>query len=129
MSVREVIWFFKQFDTNVYLDILKNEHGANGHPNQEGAYVVDELPFYEPFETGDFVHIISFNKTPLPGILIDALTNHPELALDNMLVIWTIEQEILLETTIGELRGKKVEIDEAKRQYFRELAQIPLLLL
>lgn len=129
MSVREVLWFFKQFDSEAYLHMLENEWGANPHPNQEHTYVVHELPFYEPFETEDFVHIVSFNYTPLPGILIDALISHPELAVDDMLVIWTIEGEILMETTMSELRGKTVEIADADRDYFRMLAQIPLLLL
>lgn len=129
MSVREIIWFFKQFDSNAYLDILKNDHGANEHPNQPQTYVVDELPFYEPFETEDFVCIVSFNKSPLPQVLIDALINHPELAVDDMTIIWTIEQEILLETTMGELRDKWVEINEAESEHFRNLAQTPFLLL
>lgn len=65
---------------------------------------------------------MGFNKVPLAGILIDVLANHPELATDDILIIWTIEQEMLLETTIGELRGKKPVIDETKRDHFRELA-------
>lgn len=123
------MWFFKQFDGDAYLKMLENERGANPHPNQDDTYVVDELPFYTPFETEDFVLIVSFNYTPLPQILIDSLITHPELAVDDMLVFWVIESEILLETTMGELRGKTVEIDEADRAYFRMLAQAPFLFL
>ena len=129
MSAREIIWFFEPFNSDVYLDILKNDCRAKGHPKEPGAYVVDNLPFYEPLEAEEFVIIVGFNKVPLAGILIDVLANHPEFVSDEMLIFWTIEQEVLLETTIGEKRGKTIKIDAAKRDRCRELAQTPFLML
>ncbi len=129
MSVRETIWIFEQFDSNAYLDILKGEANAVPHPKQPEAYTIADQPFYEPLETEEFVLVVGFNHIPLPGVLIDVLAGHPELVADDTLIFWIIEQEILLETTAGELRKKKVEIDEEKREECRELAQTPFLLL
>ena len=44
--------------------------------------------------------------TVQPSILINALANHPELIPDDVLVCWTIEQDLLLETTMGDVRSK-----------------------
>src|SRR5688572_7229262 len=129
MSVREVLWFFKHFDVDQYLEVLKKDYDAHENPKVERAYIVDELPFYEPFEDNDFVHVVSFNHTPLPSVLIDALATNPELAVDDMVVIWAVEGEIVFESTIGEIRGRQPKIDEKQREKFREQAQILLLLL
>lgn len=106
MSVRENIQFFHQFDLDTYLEILKADYGAREHPTQSGCYLIDELPFYEPKWIEDHVTVLSFNYVPLSSLLIAALVNHPELVPDEMLICWTIEQELLLDTTIGEIRSK-----------------------
>lgn len=104
MSVRENMQFFHHFDIDDYLETLKAEHGAREHPSQAGCYLVDELPFYEPKWIEDHVSILSFNYAPLPGVLIEALANHPELVPDDVVIQWTIEQEVLLEATMGKIR-------------------------
>ena len=106
MSVRENIQIFHQFDLDAYLEILKAEHGAKDHPGQSGCYLVDELPFYKPKQTDEYVFVLGFNYAPLPGLLIEALASHPELIPDDVLIRWTIEQELLLDTTMGEIRSK-----------------------
>jgi hypothetical protein len=124
MSVREVIRFFHQFDSEEYLSILKNENGAVEHPSQPDAYMVDELPFYTPTEKEEYVYVLSFNHIPLSGVLIEALVNHPELVPDEVLIYWTIEQDLWLETTMGEVRGKNVDVDPDERKQKRDLSQI-----
>jgi hypothetical protein len=89
------------------LEILKSEHGAKEHPNQPGCYLVDELPFYKPKQSDEYVNILGFNLVPLPGILIETIANHPELVPDDVLIRWTIEQDLLLDTTMGEIRSKE----------------------
>ena len=106
MSVRENIQFFHQFDVDTYLSILKDEYGAKEHPKQPGSYLVEDLPFYAPKIMDDHVSVLSFNYAPLSGILIDALANHPELVPDDIGILWTIEQELFLETTMGAVREK-----------------------
>lgn len=123
MSVREVIRFFHQFDPEEYMSILKQERGAIEHPAQPDAYMVDNLPFYKPIEKKEYVYVLSFNHVPLPDILIEALVDHPELVPDEVLLFWTIEQEILVETTMGEVRGKNVDVDPEERSQKRELSQ------
>lgn len=125
MSVRETIWFFGRFDADRYVDLLKSECNTIVHPGEPGAYIAGNLPFYEPVLTNDFALIVGFNKTPLPGVLIDILAGHPELAPDDMIVFLLIEQDVLAETTIGELRNKNVEVDPNKMRRCRELAQAP----
>ena len=73
---------------------------------QPGCYLVDGLPFYEPKQYDKYVSILGFNLVPLPSVLLDALANHPEIAPDETAVIWTIEQDLFLQTTIGEIREK-----------------------
>jgi hypothetical protein len=124
MSVREVIRFFHQFDSEEYLSILKTERGAVDHPSQPDAYMVDDLPFYRPIEKTEFVYVLSFNRVPLSGILIEALVNHPEVVPDDVLIFWTIEQELLLETTMGEVRGNKVQVDPDERNHKHVMSQM-----
>ena len=111
MTVRENIQIFHQFDVEAYLEILKSEHGAKGHPNQPGCYLIDNLPFYKPKQSAEYVNILGFNLVPLPGILLDVLANHPEFVPDETNVIWTIEQELYLQTTIREIRAKNAQGD------------------
>ena len=75
MTVRENIQFFHHFDVSVYLSILKEECGAQEHPEQEGSYLIDDLPFYAPRQIDEHVSVLSFNYAPLPSILINALVN------------------------------------------------------
>ena len=104
MSVRENIQIFYPFDVNVYLGILKDEHGVSTHPTQPGCYIIEKSPFYEPKLIEDHVSVLGFNYVPLPEVMIQSLANHPELVADDVVVIWLIEQELLLDTTIGRIR-------------------------
>lgn len=106
MSVREIIRFFHQCSPNEYLSILKRERGMVDHPSQPDAFVVDNLPFYKPIQKSDYLYILSFNKIPLPSALIEAMVNYPELIPDEILIYWTIEQELLLAASMGEVRRK-----------------------
>lgn len=129
MSVREVIRFFHHFDPDAYLAILAQEQGASTHPSQPNAFMVDDLPFYKPTQAEEYVFVVGFNYVPLPAVLIEALANHPELVPDDVLVFWTIEQEALVEKTMGEVRNKIVEVDAAERDKCRDKSQTVFLLL
>ena len=107
MTVRENIQIFHQFEIEAYLEILKSEHGAKEHPNQPGCYLADDLPFYKPRQINEHVSVLGFNLVPLPGVLLDAIANHPEFVPDETKVIWTIEQDLLLDTTMREIRSKE----------------------
>ena len=107
MTVRENIQIFHQFDVETYLEVLKTEHGAKDHPAMPGCYLLDDLPFYEPRQADEYIFILGFNLVPLPGLLIDSLANHPELVPDEVLIRWTIEQDLLLDSTMGEIRSKE----------------------
>ena len=61
---------------------------------------------YKPKQTDEYVSILGFNLVPLPNVLLDALANHPEMIPDETAIVWTIEQELFLQTTIGEIREK-----------------------
>ena len=106
MSIRENIQIFYQFDIDTYLEILKTAYGAKDHPTQNGCYLLDDLPFYKPKQTDEYVFVLGFNYAPLSGLLIKALASHPELVPDDVSVLWTIEQKLLLDTTMGEIRAK-----------------------
>jgi hypothetical protein len=129
MSVRERILVIPEFDIEKFVAILKDEHEVSDHPSQEDALLADDLPFYRPDQTEDYVYVVSFNHRPLPGLLLEALVNHPELVSDETLIFWTIEQEIYLETTVGDERGKAVQIDPELREKWREYARAWILLL
>ena len=103
MTVRETIQIFHRFDVDTYLSILK-ERGAKEHPQQEGAYLIDDLPFYKPKQVDEHMSVLSFNYAPLPSIMINALVNHPELVPDDAEILWLIEQDSFLETTMGAVR-------------------------
>ena len=129
MSVREIIRVIHEFDPDKYLSILQEEHGATKHPSQPDAFMVEELPFYRPGLADEYVYVVSFNHVPLPGVLIDALANHPELIPDETLVFWSVEDQIFLETTIGEQRNHEVKINPSKRDDWRRKSQTLILLL
>lgn len=106
MTVRENIQILHRFEIEEYLEILKTKHGAKEHPKQAGCFLVDDLPFYKPKQNDEYINILGFNLAPLPGILISALANHPELVPDDARVVWTIEQELFLQATLGEIRER-----------------------
>lgn len=114
MSTRENIQFFHRFDVEVYLEILKSEQGTKEHPTQPGSYLVDGLPFYKPAQTDKYVFVLGFNLVPLSSFLIEALANHPELVPDHVLIRWTIEQELLLDITMEQVRSKVLSSGEEK---------------
>ncbi len=107
MSVRENIQFFHRFDPDAYLNILRDERGAMEHPTQPCAYLLDGAPFYGPKQVEDHVSVLGFNYISLSPILIEALANHPELVPDSVLVCWTMEQELLLKTSMGKVRRER----------------------
>jgi hypothetical protein len=107
MTVRENIQIFHQLDIEKYLKLLEIEQGAKEHPAQPGCYLVDNLPFYKPKKTDEYVNILGFNLVPLPSVLLDALVNHPEMIPDETTIVWTIEQDLFLQTTIGEMRNNR----------------------
>ncbi len=121
MSLKENIQFFHQFDPDAYLAILVGEYAASEHPSQANAYLVEELPFYKPEQIKDHVSVLGFNNAPLPSILINALVNYPELVPDEILIHWTIEQDSLLETTMGEIRSKNFPSSNQKDDKVPEL--------
>ena len=106
MSIHENIQFFHHVNIGEYLDILRVEFDAKEHPAQQGAYLLEGLPFYEPRQSEFYVHILGFNYAPLSSLLITALINHPELAPEDTFVQWTAEQELIVEGTIVELRSR-----------------------
>jgi hypothetical protein len=112
MSLKENIQFFHKFDSDDYLAILLEEYDAREHPSQSNAFLIDDLPFYKPEQIEDHVSILSFNYTPLPSILINALAGHPELVPNDVEIRWTIEQDSFLETTMGAVREQKNKGEE-----------------
>lgn len=68
--------------------------------------MVDDLPFYKPQEVDENISVVGFNHVPLPDTLIWALANYPELVPDSTLVSWLIEEDVFLESTMGEIRKR-----------------------
>ncbi len=106
MSVRENIELYGGIDDERYLHTLTVEYGAVPHPNENRAYVVEGLPFHETQVVQDHLSVLSFNNLPLPDAILEALVLHPELFPDDVLVRWTQEQDLILEATLGQLRGQ-----------------------
>ena len=106
MSIRENIEIYHPIDVDEYLSILQNEFNVRSHPSQPGCFLIgaDGLPFYEPRQIEDHVSILGFNAVPLSDDLIQALIDHPEIVGDEVVVRWTQEQDLIVETTIGDLR-------------------------
>lgn len=115
MSVHECIWVYHPVDVGKYLEVLKDEFGAQPHPEQEGAFLIGDppLPFYEPKLIDERMAITGFNAVPLPDTLLEALARHPELVPPSAQVNWTMEQDSLFEGTLEgvgqQLRGKERE--------------------
>jgi len=104
MSIRENIQFFHRVDSNEYLRILVDEYGAQPHPIQQGAFLVDGLPFYAPQQNDEHTFVLGFNMAPLPHTLIKAMISHPELVPENVLIRWTQEQDMVAEGTVEDFR-------------------------
>jgi hypothetical protein len=104
MSIRENIQCFHRVDPNEYLRILIDEYGAQPHPNQENAFLVDGLPFYSPQQAEEHTFVLGFNFAPLSHTLIQALITHPELVPDNVLIRWTQEQDVVAEGAVEDFR-------------------------
>ncbi len=104
MSEIENIQFFHRFDPAAYLGILKSEWGAISHPSQPSAYIVKEVPFYQPREIEGHVSVLGFNYFALSAVLIDALATHPELVPDEVIVCWSVEQDLIWRSTMGKVR-------------------------
>ena len=106
MSIHENIQIFHPVDIEQYLALLLREYGATEHPEQAEAFLLEELPFYKPQMAEGYIFILSFNMRPLSYLLIQALADHPELAPAETKIIWTQEQDLLLETTVGEVKNR-----------------------
>ena len=101
MSVRENIQLYPGIDVENYIEVLKSDFGAEEHPSQPDAFLVDELPFYYPQQTETNTCVLGFNYLPLSGALILALIKHPEFFPDGCIIRWTQEQELILELQIN----------------------------
>jgi hypothetical protein len=114
MSLRENIQFYYQLDPKDYLEVLKNEYDVRNHPVQKGAFLIDDprLPFYEPTQIEGHISVLGFNYAPLSDLLIQALAAHPDLIPDDVRISWTIEQDLIIETTMGAVREKTNSMGE-----------------
>ena len=106
MSVRENIEIFHPLNIDEYLSVLEKDFNAQAHPSQSESFLIGKegLPFYKPKQNDDHLSVLGFNGVPLSDDLIQALIEHPEIIPDETIVRWTQEQELIVETTIGELR-------------------------
>jgi len=106
MSIRETIQFIPGIDIEQYLEVLKTDYCVDAHPSQPGAFLVDGLPFYCPKTLSGHTFILGFNYAPLPNVLLKPLIYNPELFSSDHLIRWTQEQELIMETTLSELRNQ-----------------------
>ena len=108
MSLRENICIEHPMDIDAYFSILESQHGLRPHPAQADSFLVGDpgLPFYRPNPGEARVSILGFNYAQLPYELVEVLIEHPELAPDKAVVSWTQEQDLLLQSTLGELRAQ-----------------------
>ena len=106
VSIHENIEIFHPLDVDEYLTVLKKEFNAHEHPAQPNSFLIGEpgLPFYKPKQMEGHVSVLGFNKIPLSDLLLEALIKHPELVSEEAIVRWTQEQELIVETTMGDLR-------------------------
>lgn len=102
MSVHECLWVYHPVDVEQYMEVLKEEFGAQPYPDKPGTFLIGDppLPFYEPQLIHERLAVTSFNYLPLPDALLEALTKHPELVPPSAQVNWTIEQDSLFEGTL-----------------------------
>ena len=112
MSVRENLELYGLPEPEQDGQTLTERSGATQHPSQKDAYILDGLPFHAPRVAGDHISVLSFNNIPLPDSLIEALVDHTELFPDDVLVRWTQEQDLILEATLGQLRGRRNRGDQ-----------------
>lgn len=86
--------------------MLSRSYGVRKHPIQLDAYVIEDigLPFYAPKNSNSHVFVMGFNKLPLSEYLLHALIENEELAPNSTEIIWTQEQELILKSTLGDLR-------------------------
>ena len=108
MSIRENIQIFAQININQYLGVLKNNYGASHHPNEPGALLVDELPFFVPQQIENHISILGFNMAPLSPLLIQVLVDHSELAPEDTLIRWLQEQTLVMERRLGDIRDLEI---------------------
>ena len=106
MGLRENIQLFHLVDIDHYLDILKTEYGAEKHPQQDGAYLIDGLPFYKPQQTEGYIFILGFNMVPLSLVLIQALADCPDLVPRDTRILWTQEQEQIIDVILADFLSK-----------------------
>ncbi len=104
MSVKENIQFFHKFNTDVYLILLQKEQGATKHPFEPSAYIVENMPFYQPRQIEEYVSVLGFNYFPLSSALITVLATHPEIVPNEVIVCWTAEQDLIWKGTMGKVR-------------------------
>jgi hypothetical protein len=104
MSIRENIQCFHHVDPNEYLRILIDEYGAQPHPHQPDAFLIKGFTFYPPQHAEEYTFVLGFNMVPLSHTLIQALISHPELIMDNVLIRWTQEQDLVAEGTVEDFR-------------------------
>lgn len=81
--------------------MFRSEFGAVKCPTQENAYVLGHCPFYTPWPVDDHLSLLRFKNLPLPGSLIEALLDHPELSLNDLLIRWTQERDLIFQETLG----------------------------
>ena len=103
MGIRENIQLFHPIDIDRYLNILVTEYGAEKHPQQAGAYLIDGLPFYKPQLAEGYVFILGFNMAPLSSVLIKVLADYPEIAPGNTRVLWIQEQDLIVDTLVDDI--------------------------
>ncbi len=104
MSVKENIQFFYRFNIEAYLILLQEEQCAIQHPSEPGAYIVENMPFYQPKQIENHVSVLGFNYFPLSSALITVLATHPEIVPDEVLVCWTAEQDLIWKGTMRKVR-------------------------
>jgi hypothetical protein len=105
MSSIENIEVLCNVDVDQYVILLLNEFGAQPNPHQKGTFLIDDppLPFYQPRQLDNRLSVLGFNNAPLSSLLILALIDHPELLSSETTVIWSAEQELVVQGTLSEL--------------------------
>jgi hypothetical protein len=104
MSLRENIQFFYPLDIDQYLEILKTSYDSVEHPNQDGSFFVNGLPFYQPQNQELYVFILGFNLIPLSPTLIQVCINQPDLIPLDTHIRWTQEQDLIFAGILSNFR-------------------------
>jgi hypothetical protein len=117
MSLYESLRVYHSVEVDNYLDLLRNNYGAQPHPQQPESFIIGQppLPFFKPTRQEDYFSILSFNYRPLSIALIQALVDHPEIVPPTTRVLWTAEQDLIYE---GKLRNlaRRLEIKQVQRR-------------